>query len=150
MSIQSIGSAPVYQPLEAEQVRQAQSAVPAPQAREGRAPAFDRYEPAESPVRESAGVYEIVPDEEGKPSIRFDNPEEPAAPRSRAEQTTTNTDRVDRELEQLRKKLEELQNRLRTAAPEQREALERQAGQVRRELEQKDNDTYRRQHAVVS
>lgn len=124
MPIQPISSAPVYQPPEAEQVRQAQ---PAPQAAQPRRiePAFDEYVPDE----QSGKMPRLTP---------------------RAEQTTTNTDKVDRELEGLRKKLEDLQAQLRTAAPEQREALERRMAQVQQELAQKDNDGYRRQHAVVN
>ena len=57
---------------------------------------------------------------------------------------------MDRELESLRKEREQLEQQLRTAAPEQAEAIRQQLDQVTRELAQKDNDAYRRQHAVFS
>ena len=57
---------------------------------------------------------------------------------------------MDRELESLRKEREQLEQQLRSAAPEQAEAIRQQLDQVTRELAQKDNDAYRRQHAVFS
>ena len=61
-----------------------------------------------------------------------------------------NTDKVDREIEKLKKKKEELEQRLNTETDEAKiKDLERQLAQVERELNQKDNDTYRRQHATV-
>ncbi len=61
------------------------------------------------------------------------------------------TDKVDREIEQLRKKQQQLQQKLnQTDDPQQREALQKQLDAVARELQQKDNDAYRRQHAEFS
>ena len=61
-----------------------------------------------------------------------------------------NTDKVDREIEKLKKKKEELEQRLNTETDEAKiKDLERQLAQVERELNQKDNDTYRRQHTTV-
>ena len=61
-----------------------------------------------------------------------------------------NTDKVDREIEKLKKKQQELEQRLGTETDEAKiKDLERQLAQVERELQQKDNDTYRRQHAAV-
>ncbi|MBQ9647891.1 MAG: hypothetical protein IJV43_05975 [Oscillospiraceae bacterium] len=76
-----------------------------------------------------------------------------AAPPSKqtADTTTTNTDQVDRELEQLRAKKQQAEQRLRTENdPYKRLALEEQLRQVERELSAKDNDAYRRRRAVVS
>ena len=61
-----------------------------------------------------------------------------------------NSDKVDREIEKLKKKKEELEQRLNTETDEAKiKDLERQLAQVERELNQKDNDTYRRQHTTV-
>ena len=62
-----------------------------------------------------------------------------------------NTDKVDREIEKLKKKQQELEQRLNSETDEAKiKDLERQLAQVEQELKQKDNDTYRRQHAVYT
>lgn len=62
-----------------------------------------------------------------------------------------NTSKVDREIEMLKKKLEELEQRLNTETDEAKiKDLERQRAQVERELKQKDNDTYRKQHTTFT
>ncbi len=67
------------------------------------------------------------------------------------EKCTGNTDKVDREIEKLKKKKKELESQLRTVEDEgKRKSLESQLAQVERELRQKDNDGYRRQHTVFS
>ena len=59
-----------------------------------------------------------------------------------------NTDKVDREIEKLKKKQQELEQRINTETDEAKiKDLERQLFQVEQELKQKDSDTYRRQHA---
>ena len=59
-----------------------------------------------------------------------------------------NTDKVDREIEKLKKKQQELEQRLGTETDEAKiKELERQLSQVEQELRQKDNDTYRKQNA---
>ena len=61
-----------------------------------------------------------------------------------------NTDKVDREIEKLKKKQQELEQRINTETDEAKiKDLEQQLAQVERELKQKDNDTYRRQHTTV-
>ena len=92
---------------------------------------------AEGPAKEDR----IVPEE--RAFDRYD-------PESRAETTVCDTGKMDRELENLRKRQEQLEQRLRSAAPEQAQELRRELDQVNRELSQKDNDAYRRQHAVFS
>ena len=98
-----------------------QSNGPYPSPEVQRAQPAPAAPPAESPVKEDR----VVPEER-------------------------DTGAVDRELESLRKEREQLEQQLRTAAPEQAEAVRRQLDQVTRELAQKDNDAYRRQHAVFS
>ena len=88
------------------------------------------------------------------PKVNFDQPEEaPASKDAKGKPvnvTTTDTDEVDREIERARKKVEDLQNQASQAQGPQRERLERQLKQAQSELERKDNDTYRRQHAKIS
>ena len=69
----------------------------------------------------------------------------------KTEKCTGNTDKVDREIEKLKKRKKELESQLRTVEDEgKRKSLESQLAQVDRELRQKDNDGYRRQHTVFS
>lgn len=61
------------------------------------------------------------------------------------------TDKVDREIEKLKRKKEELEASLNTETDETRKKeLESKLAQVERELRQKDNDAYRRQRSVFS
>ena len=143
MNIQSVGA---QQPLiEVQKASRLPAAEEVPASQEQpKAPVYDEYTPENKTAHQPIGLYEIVLDEDGHPSVRFDDPD-------KAEQTTTNTDRVDRELEQLRKKAEELQQQYQRAAdPQQARQLQKQLQQVENELRQKDNDAYRRQHAVIS
>lgn len=123
-------------------------------------PKRDEYVPEEN--REPSGRYWLGKDEDGQPKIYFDDPEKrdepsaPSAPKKRAgdekaERCTGNTDAVDREIERLKKRREELERQL-GAEPDASRArqLEQKLTQVERELAQKDNDAYRRQHTVFS
>ena len=119
-----------------------------------RAPVMDEYIPEEK--QEPSGRYWLGWDEDGRPKICFDDPEraddEPSpAKKGRAERCTANTDRVDREIERLRRRKETLEQQIsaQTDGAKIRE-LERKLAQAERELAQKDNDAYRRQHAVFS
>ena len=69
----------------------------------------------------------------------------------KTEECTTNTDKVDREIRELRKKKKELEQKLaRSDDPEEKKRLETQLQQTERELQMKDNDSYRRSHAQYS
>lgn len=106
-------------------------------------PMTDEYVPQEPP--EPSGRYWMGRDGDGQPKIQFDGPERPE------EKWEGNTDQVDREIEKLKKKKEELEQRLGTETDEAKiRELERRLAQVERELRQKDNDTYRRQHAAFT
>ncbi len=62
-----------------------------------------------------------------------------------------NTDKVDREIEQLKKKRQELEQRLSTESDETKvKDLERRLAQVERDLARKDSDAYRKQHAAYT
>ena len=136
-------------------------------------PVMDEY--IRSEPQEPSGRYWMGKDEDGQPKIYFDNPEQAAgapdirrpvaeAPeakepedkgvgpekKERAEGLCAcNTDKVDREIENLKKKQQELAQRLNTETDETKiKDLERQLAQVEQELRQKDNDTYRKQHST--
>lgn len=68
------------------------------------------------------------------------------------EKCTTNTDKVDAEIEKLRKAKEALERQIQQAAddPEKCPGLEQKLAQVEQELAMKDNDSYRKQHAVYT
>lgn len=75
--------------------------------------------------------------------------EEPA---KQAEKCTTNTDNVDREIEKLKEEKKQLEQQIKAAAGDKEKAkvLEKKLAQIEGQLSQKDNDTYRRQNAVIS
>ena len=148
------------------------SGVQAPRREDPRtsapAPATDQYVPEEAHT--PCGLYWVGKDEDGSPRIFFDDPEPKAAdappedekspppegPENPAsgrgeEKCPCDTGKVDREIEQLKKRREQLESRLRTETDETRiRELERQLAQVDRELSQKDNDAYRRGHSQFS
>ena len=137
-------------------------------ARPQRRPVMDEYIPEEK--QEPSGRYWPGRDEEGRPRLFVDGPDRPEdsprppedgapereAPENRdperkTERCTCDTGRVDREIEGLKRKREELSRQLNaeTDGGKIRE-LERKLAQVEDELRQKDNDAYRRQHAEFS
>ena len=145
-----------------------------PQSRHPKA-MMDEYVPEER--SEPSGRYWRGKGEKGQPKIYFDDPERAAdAPRQpedapeaaepkqagqgakgpegkkdKDETWECNTDKVDREIEKLKKKQQELEQRLNTETDEAKiKELEHQLAQVEQELKQKDNDTYRRQTAAYT
>lgn len=84
-------------------------------------------------------------DEKG-PKVSGDSQEKPE------EKCVVNTDKVDREIEKLKEKKQQLEQQIRSASGDEQKIreLEKKLAQVESELSQKDNDTYRRQNAVVS
>ncbi|MDE6838868.1 MAG: hypothetical protein K2P33_10820 [Acutalibacter sp.] len=110
----------------------------------------DQYTPQKP--EGAPGLYEIEASQEG-PRVSFAPPKE--APGSQKEQgrpaevTTTDTDQVDREIEAARKKVEDLRGRADQVQGPEKERLERLLKRAESELERKDNDSYRRQHAKI-
>ena len=130
-------------------------------AARSRTPVVDEYVPEEK--QEPSGRYWLVRDENGRPKVYFDDPEqadngpseapapEQKAKGEKAERCTGNTDQVDREIERLKRRKEVLEQQIRAQTDDAKiKELERKLAQVERELAQKNNDTYRRQHAVFS
>ncbi len=112
------------------------------------APAKDEYIPEEK--QEPSGRYWLGKDEDGQPRVHFDDPEKKASA-DKAESCTGNTDKVDREIEKLKKKKEELESQINSETDDTKiKELEKKLTQIERELRQKDNDAYRRQHATFS
>ena len=138
-------------------------------------PVMDEYVPEEP--QEPSGRYWMGKDEDGQPKIYFDDPERaanapkqpedtpeaeepdsadqgakgPEGKKDKGETWECNTDKVDREIEKLKKQQQELEQRLNSETDEAKiKDLERQLAQVEQELKQKDSDTYRRQHAVYT
>ncbi len=139
-------------------------------------PARDEYIPEEK--QEPSGRYWPGKDEDGQPKVYFDDPEraadapekqgelpaanapdpdkgtdapEKGASGGKAESCTCNTDKVDREIEKLKKKQEELERQIHSETDDTKiEKLEKELAQVESELRQKDNDAYRHQHATFS
>lgn len=117
----------------------------------------DEYIPSD-PVK---GIYRPGKDAEGNPKIDYIDPKKDVSSEAKAddkvssdskksESTTTDTDKVDREIERLKEKKARLEQEIRTAEDDQKKRLEQELRQVEAELAQKDNDNYRRQNAVVS
>lgn len=140
----------------------------APSRERPQKPAMDEYIPEEKPG--PSGRYWLDRDEDGTPKIRFDDPAraasqpeqpdgadspegKPAPGRKAADdkEVTCNTDKADREIKKLKEKQKELERQIQSETDEAKiRDLERKLAQVTSELRLKDNDTYRRQHAVFS
>ena len=138
-------------------------------------PVMDEYIPKKP--QEPSGRYWMGRDEDGQPKIYFDDPERvadapeqpvdapeaedpdpagqgakgPEGKKDKGETWECNTDKVDREIEKLKKKQQELEQRLNSETDEAKiKDLERQLSPVEQELKQKDSDTYRKQNAVYT
>lgn len=69
----------------------------------------------------------------------------------KAKKCTVNTDKVDREIEKLKKKQTELKQQIHSETDASKaERLERELARIEQELQQKDNDAYRRRHAAYT
>ncbi len=176
MPISGVNTVAVQPLTTAEKVQGASKVQKPEEEAQGRQlkPVMDEYVPEEP--QEPSGRYWMGKDEDGQPKIYFDDPERAANAPKQPEDTPEaeepnpagqgakgperekdkdevwegNSDKVDREIEKLKKKQQELEQRLGTETDEAKiKDLERQLAQVERELKQKDNDTYRRQHTTV-
>lgn len=139
-------------PLAPSEKAQGAPKVQKPEEPQGRQPKpmMDEYVPGEP--EEHAGRYWMGKDEDGQPKIHFDDPERAAdAPKKPEEKWVCDTGRVDREIEKLKKKQQELKQQLGTETNEARlKEAERQLAQTEQELNKKDNDTYRKQHSAFT
>lgn len=123
-------------------------------------PKRDEFIPEEKLEPTPTGRYAPARDGQGRPGLSVDAPEEePSAPDApeegkdpeggKEEKCTVDTDRVDREIEGLKKEKAALEQRLRAEEDSKRARdLKQELARVEDELRQKDNDAYRKQHAV--
>ena len=126
-------------------------------------PVMDEYVPEEKP--EPSGRYWLGKDEDGKPKIYFDAPDasdasdgdkgaegpEKSGSDKDGQSCTCNTDKVDREIEKLKKQKQELEQQINRETDESKIGdLKAKLAQIEKELGQKDNDTYKRQHATYT
>lgn len=121
----------------------------------------DEYISSEKSGSKPSGLYRLGQDENGNPKVMYDDPKRVAKakdvqpkeePAKKAEKCTTNTDNVDREIEKLKEDKKQLEQQIKAAAgdKEKVKVLEKKLAQIEGQLSQKDNDTYRRQNAVIS
>ena len=177
MPISGLNTGAVQPLTTAEKVQEASKVQKSEDEAKGRQlkPVMDEYIPEEP--REPSGLYWMGRDEDGQPKIYFDDPERaadapeqpedapaagesdpagqgakgPEGKKDKGETWECNTDKVDREIEKLKKQQQELEQRLNSETDEAKiKELERQLAQVEQELKQKDNDTYRRQNATYT
>lgn len=175
MSVSGVSTGAV-RPLTAEEKVLGASKLQKPEEAQGRRmePVMDGFVPEEP--REPSGRYWMGKDEDGQPKIYFDDPARAAdAPEkqnklpdadvpekdkgadglekkaSGDKVESCNTDAVDREIEKLKKKQEELKRQINSETDDTKiKELEKKLAQVEQELRQKDNDAYRRQHATYT
>lgn len=121
----------------------------------------DEYISSEKSSSKPSGLYRLGQDENGNSKVIYDDPKRAAKakdvqpkeePAKQAEKCTTNTDNVDREIEKLKEEKKQLEQQIKAAAGDKEKAkvLEKKLAQIEGQLSQKDNDTYRRQNAVIS
>ena len=121
----------------------------------------DEYISSEKSGSKPSGLYRLRQDENGNLKVMYDDPKRVAKakdvqpkeePAKKAEKCTTNTDNVDREIEKLKEEKKQLEQQIKAAAGDKEKAkvLEKKLAQIEGQLSQKDNDTYRRQNAVIS
>ena len=106
----------------------------------------DEYVPGPDRTPESGKLPENgeEPDQNAKKALDKADGKKP-------EKYRGSTDKVDREIEKLKKRKSELEGQLRTEQDDRKiQGLERELARVERELSQKDNDGYRRSHMEVT
>lgn len=134
---------------------------------EEKAPAQDEYISSEKSGAKPTGLYWIGEDENGNRKIFFDDPKksgkadakEPSDKKTEGsenggtpETCTSDTGKVDREIEKLKEQQKQLRQQIQSAAGDEKKVqeLQRKLAQVENELSQKDNETYRRSNTSFS
>lgn len=138
----------------------------------------DEYISSEKSGAKPSGLYRVGQDENGNRKIYFEDPNKsdhavgkehpeisrgssekdrdgrkPKAdvdhPEKSEEKCVGNTDKVDREIRELKEKKKQLEQQIRSVSGEEGKVreLEKKLAQVENELSRKDNDTYRRQNS---
>lgn len=115
---------------------------------------FDEY--VQGGESESPGIYSLKADDEGGYDISFQPYSGSSTAEEKAEAVSTmNTDRVDEEIEGLKRERKKMEEQVHQAEVEQKSReeireLRRQLASVESEIVRKDNDSYRRQHAFYT
>ncbi len=123
----------------------------------------DEYISSEQSGSRPSGLYRMGQDENGNPKVLYDEPKKSGGTDGKGqpkvgadspedeEKCTTNTDKADREIEKLKEQKQQLEQQIKVAFGDEEKVkeLEKKLSRIEGELSQKDNDTYRRQNAVV-
>ncbi len=125
----------------------------------------DEYIRSEKSGTKPGGLYRVGRDEDGKKRIFYDDPkksgdgdkgrqaEVKSVSSGKPEETcTVNTDKTEREIRKLKEKQQQLRQQIRAASGDEEKIreLEKELARVESELNQKDNDTFKKQNAAVS
>lgn len=135
----------------------------------------DEYISSDKSGEKPSGLYRLGQDENGNKKLIYDDPNktgnerEGAKPKAKQngeggspqgvkpqkpkeEKWIGNTDKVEREIRELKEKKKELEQQIRSAAGDEEKVkeLEKKLADIENELSQKDNDTYRRQNTDVT
>ena len=123
----------------------------------------DAYISSEKAGEKPNGLYYVGQDESGNKKVYFNDPKKDGsekeggskspkvnadAPDNGGEKCIANTDKVEREIRELKEKKKKLEQQLKAVSGDEKKTkeLENKLAQVERELSQKDTDTYRRQN----
>lgn len=124
----------------------------------------DEYISSEKSKAKTVGLYRVEQDKSGGQKILFDSPDkevkasgqkQPAVKGDNSEKSpekcVANTDKVEREIRELKEKKQQLEQQIRQISDDESKTreLEKKLAEVENELNQKDNDAYRRQNAYV-
>lgn len=144
-----------------EKTAKAGNAQKEEQASNQRPVPHDEYISSEKSGEKPNGLYHVGQDENGNKRVYFNDPKKAdnKSPKVNAddpdngeEKCVGNTDKVDREIRELKQKKQELEQQLKAVSGDEKKTkeLENKLAQVEQELSQKDTDTYRRQHSTFT
>lgn len=127
----------------------------------------DEYISSEKSGEKPNGLYYVGQDENGNKKVYFNDPKKDSSEKDEGskspkvngdalnnggEKCTGNTDKVEREIRELKEKKKKLEQQLKAASGDEKKTkeLENKLALVERELSQKDTDTYRKQNTVFT
>lgn len=148
---------------EREKVKEAPKEQGAGNKREGITVLKDEYISSGQSGSRPSGLYHMGKDEKGNTKVLYDDLKKVSCADKKeqskvgadsskdAEKCTTNTDRVDREIKKLKEQKRQLEQQIKATFGDEEKIKElaKKLSQLESELSQKDNDTYRRQNAVI-
>lgn len=160
---------------EREEIKKAENLRSEEKVSERKPVQHDEYISSEKAGEKPNGLYRVGQDENGNKKVYFNDPKKAGKaektadraekdgnkkmpkvksddPENAEEKCVGNTDRVDREIRELKERKKQLEQQLKTVSGDEKKTkeLESKLAQVERELDQKDNDTYRRQHSTFT